>query len=146
MTILAFAAILCTLFAAHHLADHVLGQTDTQAAAKAGPGWTGWAADLRHVVQYHLVIAVMVGITVAVLDVPLTATGATAGLSVSAGTHLFWDRRWPVRWVLEHAGARQFARLGSPDRVQVGMNGMYLADQSLHLASLWLAALLAATL
>jgi hypothetical protein len=34
-----FAALLATLYAAHTLADHVLGQTDTQALSKAAPGW-----------------------------------------------------------------------------------------------------------
>jgi hypothetical protein len=133
-----FAVLLGTLFPAHQLADHVLGQTDAQAAAKAKPGRTGWAALGRHVAQYHLVVVVMVTTTVLALHVPLSATGAAAGLAVSAGTHLLWDRRRPVRWLLIRCGGRGFA-----DLADHGLNGMYLADQSLHAASLWLAALVA---
>ncbi len=136
-----FAVLLGTVFAAHQLADHVLGQTDAQAAAKATAGRAGWAALGRHVAQYHLVVVAMVAVTVLALHVPLSPAGAAAGLAVSVGTHLLWDRRRPVRWLLTHLGGRGFA-----DLTDHGLNGMYLADQSLHAASLWLAALVAVLL
>lgn len=131
-----FAALLATAYAAHQLADHVIGQTDSQAAAKAAPGRAGWLALARHVGAYHLIQIVMVGLTVAVLGLPLSLPGALAGMAISAGTHLLWDRRTPVRWVLDHVGAPRFARLADH-----GLNGMYLADQALHVACLWAAAL-----
>lgn len=136
-----FAALGVTVYAAHQLADHVLGQTDAQAGAKASPGLAGWAALGRHVAQYHLVVIAMVTVTVLALHVPLNPTGAAAGLAVSVGTHLLWDRRWPVRWLLIRCGGRQFA-----DLADHGLNGMYLGDQALHIACLWLAALLTAVL
>ncbi len=136
-----FAALLGTLYAAHQLADHVAGQTDTQAAAKATRGRRGWTALARHVAAYHLILTVMVTIVWGVLDLSLSAGGVAAGLAVSVVTHAVWDRRTPVRWLLRHTGSPRFADLAAG-----GLNGMYLADQALHVACLWAAALLAVTL
>ena len=138
---LTFAALAVTLYAAHQLADHVIGQTDNQAAHKADAGLSGWRHILGHVTTYHLVMAVMVAIAAVALNLPVTAAGLAAGLGFSAVTHAFLDRRWPVRWLLEHIGAAKFARLADH-----GLNGMYLSDQALHYACLWIAALLMARL
>ncbi|MEO3820982.1 DUF3307 domain-containing protein [Plantactinospora sp. B24E8] len=135
-----FAVVLATFYAAHHLADHVFGQTDKQAAHKAAPGWEGWRHLLGHVGAYHLVVMVMLAITVVALDLPVTVAGLAAGVGFSAITHAFLDRRWPVRWILTHTGGAAFA-----DR-QAPICGMYLADQSLHSACLWVSALLIACL
>lgn len=86
-------------------------------------------------------MVVMVAVTVAALHVPLSPAGAAAGLAVSVGTHALWDRRRPVRWLLVHTGGARFASLADH-----GLNGMYLADQALHTASLWLAVLLTAVI
>lgn len=137
-----FAAVGFTLLVGHHLADHVLGQTDKQATGKANDGWAGWRANLAHVGLYHLVLVVMLAVVWAVFSLPLSLPGVAAGLAFSAVTHAILDRRWPVRWLLEHTGSAPFARIGQPDGPQVGLNGMYLADQSLHLGCLWVAALL----
>ncbi|OHV49320.1 DUF3307 domain-containing protein [Pseudofrankia sp. BMG5.36] len=141
MSAATFAALTITAYAAHTLADHVLGQTDRQAAAKALPGRAGWAALARHVGAYHLVMAAMCTVTVAALALPISPAGAAAGLAISIATHTVWDRRTPVRWVLEHTGAARFAALADH-----GLNGMYLADQALHTACLWAAALTATAL
>jgi hypothetical protein len=106
------------------------------------PGWEGWRHDLAHVGLYHLVMAVMLTVTVGLLDLPVTFLGALAGLGFSAVTHAVIDRRWPVRRLLEMTGSGPFARLGDPNGPQVGLNGMYLADQALHWACLWVSALL----
>jgi hypothetical protein len=132
-----FAAIAVTVYAAHQLADHVLGQTDRQAGTKAAPGWHGWRYNVCHIGQYHAVMTAMLATTIWVLDLPVTGVGLTAGIGFSAVTHALLDRRWPVRWLLEHTGAGQFSRQASH-----GINGMYLADQALHYACLWLSALL----
>jgi hypothetical protein len=136
-----FATVAATLYAAHQLADHVLGQTDHQAANKAAPGNHGWRHNLYHVALYHLVSIVMLLTAIAVLRLPTSLTGVAAGLTFSAITHAFLDRRWPVRWLLEHTGSTPFYRQASH-----GINGMYLADQALHYACLWIAALLIACL
>jgi hypothetical protein len=133
-----FAVLAATAYAAHTLADHVLGQTDRQAALKATAGPAGWAALARHVGAYHLILTAMCAAAVAVFGLPVSPTGAAAGLAISAGTHVLWDRRTPVRWLLEHTGARQFAALNTG-----GLCGMYLADQALHTACLWAACLAA---
>jgi hypothetical protein len=117
----------------HNLADHVIGQTDRQAEGKAAPSAAeiadgasprrGWDACLRHVAQYHLVMAVMPALVWVVLPLQMSWSGLVAGLAVSAATHAFFDRRWPVRWLLEHVGSKGFAELKA-----AGMNGMYLTD------------------
>lgn len=137
-----FAAVGVTLYAAHQLADHVLGQTDKQASGKALPGWAGWRHDLAHVGLYHVVMGVMLAVAVLVLDLPVTVLGVLVGLGFSAATHALIDRRWPVRRLLEATGSGPFARLGDPSGPQVGLNGIYLADQALHWACLWVSALL----
>ncbi|MFI5491349.1 DUF3307 domain-containing protein [Actinoplanes sp. NPDC051859] len=134
---LVFAVASATLVAAHQLADHIF-QTDADAAAKTYVGWHGWRHLLIHVGTYHATALVMLVVTAVVLDVPLTFTGVVAGFGFSAVTHAILDRRWPVRWILQHLGAAQFADRMSP------ICGMYLADQALHYGCLWVAALLIA--
>jgi hypothetical protein len=134
-----FAAVATTLHAAHQIGDH-LTQTDTMAAHKAAPGRRGWRHLLTHVAAYHLTALALLLPTIALLGLPITATGLIAGLAFSAVTHAFIDRRWPVRWLLTHTGLSGFA-----DR-QTPICGMYLADQSLHHGCLWAAALLTACL
>lgn len=131
-----FAAGLATMFAAHQVADHVFGQSDHQAANKAKSGWVGWKALLGHVFDYHLVMLAMLLATMLVLNLPVTLTGFLLALGFSAVTHAFLDRRWPVKWVLEHTGSPKFAEMLTP------LWGIYAADQGLHYLSLWVAALL----
>lgn len=132
-----FAAVAITLYAAHQLGDHMLGQTDKQAANKVKPGWEGWRHDLGHVGLYHLVMWAMLIVAVGALDLPVTWVGLLAGMAFSVVSHAFIDRRWPVRLLLDLTGSPSFAR-----RTSDGMNGLYLADQALHWACLWISALL----
>ncbi|MFD6132987.1 hypothetical protein ACFWC2_29180 [Streptomyces diastaticus] len=146
-TLATFGAVWAVLAVGHNLADHVIGQTDHQAGNKAAPSATevadgvsprqGWGACLGHVAQYHLVMAVLLALVWAVLPLQMSWTGLTAGLVLSAVTHGFFDRRWPVRWLLEHIGSKGFAELKA-----AGMNGMYLTDQALHQTALLASALL----
>ncbi|WP_225995083.1 DUF3307 domain-containing protein [Streptomyces arboris] len=146
-TLATFGAVWAVLAVGHNLADHVIGQTDHQAGGKAAPSAAevansvsprrGWGACLGHVAQYHLVMAVMLALVWAVLPLQMSFTGLAAGLAVSAVTHAFFDRRWPVRWLLEHVGSKGFAELKA-----AGMNGMYLTDQALHQTALLVSALL----
>ncbi|MEV0580816.1 hypothetical protein [Streptomyces sp. NPDC050392] len=146
-TLATFGGVWAVLSVSHNLADHVIGQTDRQAGSKAAPSADevadgvsprrGWGACLGHVAQYHLVMAVMLGLVWAVLPLRMSWTGLAAGLTVSAVTHAFFDRRWPVRWLLEHIGSKGFAELKA-----AGMNGLYLTDQALHQTALLVSALL----
>ena len=134
-----FAAAAATLHAAHQLGDHIF-QTDGNDNHKAGPGRDAWRHLLAHVGTYHLTALAMLLIATTALDLPISVTGMTAGLGFSALTHALLDRRWPVRWVLEHTGAAELAARQTP------ICGMYLADQALHHGCLWVSALLIACL
>lgn len=146
-TLATFATVAAVLAVGHDLADHVIGQTDHQAKGKAAPTEgevaagasprRGWGACLAHVAQYHAVMAAMLALAWAVLPLHLSWTGVAAALALSAGSHALLDRRWPVRWILEHIGSGEFAKLKT-----AGMNGMYLTDQALHRTALLLCALL----
>lgn len=80
-------------------------------------------------------MAVVLALVWSVLPLQLSWVGLVAGLAVSAATHAFLDRRWPVRWLLQHTGKRDFAELRDG-----GLNGMYLADQALHQTALLVSA------
>ncbi|MFD8801556.1 hypothetical protein [Streptomyces atroolivaceus] len=82
-------------------------------------------------------MAVMLGLAWAVLPIQMSWAGLAAGLIVSAVTHALFDRRWPVRWLLQHTGSPDFAELRA-----AGMNGMYVTDQALHQTALLVSALL----
>ena len=122
----------------HQAGDH-LAQTDHQAAHKAGKGAEGWKAMAGHVAGYTACQAVALA--------GLSASGRRVGvrraavaLAISAGTHAFIDRRWPVQWLLRRTGSADFAALTSS-----GLNGPYLADQALHVGCIYLAGLVAAS-
>ncbi len=147
---LTFAVTSAALYAGHQLGDHLLGQTDTQAAGKAAPGWAGRWALARHVVQYHLVLAGTLAIAVVVLHVPVTLTGLLAGGALSVVTHAVLDRRWPLIWLMEHTGSPSFAALRLPivdAPAEAGWYpGRYSVDQACHQFALFGAALLIAVL
>ncbi len=134
-----FVVTLAVLLVGHSLGDHV-AQTDRQATHKSGPGAAGWRALAGHLLSYHLTITAALLLTCAVLRLPLSVAGVTAGVAFSAVTHGLLDRRWPVRAVLRATGSPQFADTTSP------VCGMYVADQALHQASLLISALLIAGL
>ncbi len=146
-----FAAWWAILAVGHNLADHVLGQTDWQASRKGAPSredvargasrHRGWTACLAHVGQYHLVLLTLIAAAWWALPLKPTWAGLTAALSFSAATHALLDRRWPVRWLLNHTRSADFANMSSK-----GMNGMYLADQALHQTAILVSALLLARL
>lgn len=136
MDAMVFAAGLATMYAAHQVADHVFGQTDKMAAHKADPGLIGWLHLSMHVVQYHLVMLAMLIVTNWVLDLRISLLGLTLAMMFSAVSHAILDRRWPVKWILDHTGSPEFAKMQQP------LCGMYLADQGLHYLCLWIAALL----
>lgn len=139
MTAATFAAVFIAMFAGHHIGDHV-AQTDWQAKNKAQPdgvGWmTSWWAMVGHVLTYHAIVLFALGAVRLVLDLPISGVGTVTGIAFSMVTHAFLDRRWPVRWLLKHTASEAFAESTTP------LHGCYLADQSLHVACLFVAALL----
>lgn len=134
---LVFVVSLVVLLAAHQVGDHVM-QTDRQAAGKAGTGWPAARALAGHLGVYHALAAVLLVAVFALLGLPLTVTGAIAGLAFSAATHALFDRRWPVAAILRACRAPKFAETVTP------VCGMYAADQALHHLALLMSALLVA--
>jgi hypothetical protein len=130
-----FAVFLGVAICAHQVADHVF-QTDNMAANKAKPGRTGWSYLLQHVYVYHTIMLGMLLVTVVALGLTISVCGLLLAIGFSAMTHAVLDRRWPVKWILDHTGSPEFAKLQSP------LCGMYLADQGLHYFCLWISALL----
>jgi hypothetical protein len=129
-----FAAVFIALYVGHQLGDHI-AQTDATADAKSQPGWAGWRAIGVHVFTYHLcVVAALAALLL--IHVPLTWPGCAAGVGFSAVTHGFIDRRWPVRVLLEKTGSARFAAMTTP------ICGSYVSDQALHVAALFVSALL----
>jgi hypothetical protein len=114
------ATVFLALLASHLLGDWVV-QTDEQATTKT----RSWGALAGHVARYHLIMA-------GLLLVPLVRDGwpawrALVTLAVSAATHAFIDRRWPVRSLLRVVGSPGFATLEW---------GVIAVDQALHLSIL----------
>jgi Protein of unknown function (DUF3307) len=128
----AFGAILAALCAAHDLADHV-AQTDHQAKHKA----TSWPAMAGHVGSYTAVQVAALAV-LRPMGVQPSWRRMVAGVAVSAGTHAFLDRRWPVAAILRYTRSPKFAVMDYP------ISGPYLADQSLHHACLFVTALILA--
>lgn len=151
LTLATFGASWAVLAVAHNFADHIVGQTDFQAANKAAPSpqevaagvsrRRGWTANLAHVGQYHLTIVVLGVLAWLVLPLHWSLSGVLAALVWSAVTHAFLDRRWPVRWLLAKVGSPEFAKLNSG-----GLNGTYLADQACHGVVLGIAAAMLAVI
>jgi len=142
-----FAAVLGVLSAAHDLADHLV-QTDRQAAEKPHD----WTAMAGHVGSYTATQTLaLMGLHVA--GVPLRRGRVAAGLALSAATHAFLDRRWPVLQLLRATGSAGFAASGVGEQnvaVREGnaripgflapVSGPHVADQALHHVCIALAA------
>lgn len=110
-----------------HLIGDWLVQTDRQAMNKM----KSWKANQAHVATYHLSIAATVALgTLATpaLFYPHITPLAAGLLLVSWPTHSLLDRRWPVRWLMEHTGSSGFASTSF---------GPMVVDQVLHIVTLW---------
>lgn len=103
-------------------ADEVLaGTIDLRSAGEGlAPGQVNVAYGLY---PSHLVMATLLALVWLFIPLPLSVTGLAAGFAWSVVTHAVLDRRWPVRWLLQHTGSPDFAELRT-----AGLNGMYLAD------------------
>jgi Protein of unknown function (DUF3307) len=120
------AIVFLVLLTGHLLGDWV-AQDDWAATNKTH----SWAALGAHVARYHLIMGLL-------LLLPILRDGWPAGnavvvLIVSAATHAFIDRRWPVRALMRAVGSPGFATVEW---------GVIAADQALHLSILALLAIL----
>lgn len=135
---LTFAATLGTLLVAHNVGDHIV-QSDCQAAGKAAAEPAEWVpAMCGHIGGYQAAQAAALAAVLPASGLRPSWRGLLAGTVFSAASHAFLDRRWPVRWILQHTRSPKFADLQAP------INGPYVADQSLHHGCLFVSALLMA--
>lgn len=121
----AYAAVYALLRASADVADHIV-QTHRQAVHKADPGRAGHAALAGHVGSYAAVQAAALLLGNRLLGLGLSRRSMAAAIALSAGTHYFIDRRWPIRRMAEALGKAEFYELGGP------LGGNYLMDQSAH--------------
>lgn len=129
------------LYVGHHVGDHIV-QTERQAVGKGAPmlpqliagihPWHGWRHCVSHVLGYTVTQAIAVVLAFAGLGAPVPWYGAAAALSWSAATHAVIDRGWLVRALLRLKGAQAWS------------DGRYLIDQSLHIGTLLVGAILVA--
>lgn len=125
-----FASLFVLLYVAHLLSDYPL-QTDQQASCKADKTAAGWRANMLHAGTHVLVSAVVLAIGALPLDLNLDTPTAIAGLLWIGASHSLIDRRWPIRWWMEHTGQKVFMQHG----------GMAHVDQTAHVTALLIAAL-----
>jgi hypothetical protein len=119
------AVAYAALRTAAHVADHWF-QTGHQAAHKADAGIAGHRAMAGHIASYAGAQAVALVAVNKVLDAGMTSRGIATAVTLSAATHWFIDRRWPVRRLAEAMGKSDFHALGGP------LGGAYILDQSAH--------------
>lgn len=130
-----FAAAFVALYVGHMIGDHVV-QTDWQAANKALTGRKGWTALLNHVGGYMLTQTATVLLLGIVDHGPWYYSWAPFWAVLFSGvTHGFIDRRWPVLWLMRHTGSGPYSET---------QYGPYFTDQTLHIACLFVAALIIA--
>lgn len=144
-----FAVGSTALFAAHQVGDHWF-QTNGQALAKGGTGWTARAACARHVLVLVAVKVAALLAAFAVVNLPIRPLWWAAGLGVDAVSHYWADRRTTLRRLagLLGEGKLAFFDLGTPrpgrdDNPSLG-TGAYALDQSWHVLWLFVAALIIA--
>lgn len=134
MSAAVFSASFAALYAGHMVGDYV-AQTHRQSLGKGTPA--GWVKPMAGHLASYGACQVLALAALLVVGVHMPVWAAAAGVAFSLATHGFIDRRWPVRWLLEHTGSKPFAELASH-----GMNGMHLADQALHIGCLFISALI----
>ncbi|MER7053454.1 DUF3307 domain-containing protein [Streptomyces sp. NPDC000351] len=125
-----FASLFVLLFVAHLVADYPL-QTDHQAEHKACAGAKGWRANLAHAGTHVVACGVALAVAAVVLGESAGLWASMAALVWIGATHAVIDRRWAVRWWMEHTRQAGFAQHGGAAHV----------DQTAHLLVLAIAAL-----
>lgn len=129
-----FASLFVLLYVAHLAADYPL-QTDHQAAHKACAGGRGWLANLAHAGTHVAVCAIALAVAAVVLDESAGAWANGAALVWIGATHAVIDRRWPVRWWMEHTRQAGFAQHGGAAHVDQTAHVLVLAVAALFLAA-----------
>lgn len=135
-----FAELFVLLYLGHLAADYP-GQTDRQAARKAG--WTegeddpdpgryhhGWGANLTHAGTHITACGIALAAGWWALGWQLHQIQAAVALAWIGGTHSLIDRRRLVAWWMRNTGQRAYLAAGGSQHV----------DQTAHLLALGIAA------
>lgn len=131
-----FAAVFAVYVAGHQVGDYWV-QTGRQALGKGQPGWAGRRACAAHVITYTLTLAAFLALGAWWLALPVSPVRVATGLTVSAVTHYFADRRKPLAKLADLLGNGEFWRFGE------GLaSGAAHLDQSWHWLWLFAAALI----
>jgi len=143
----AFSAGFIALYVAHEVADHWI-QTERQAMNKHLRNWTGRRACAGHVATYTAVAAAALWLVAAHTGLALAPTRSAAALAISAAAHYWIDRRFTLGRFAGAVGKAGFYSLGTPrpghdDNPCLG-TGSYALDQSAHVLTLLVAALILA--
>jgi hypothetical protein len=159
-----FAASFAALYAGHMVGDHWI-QTGWQAANKGRHDHTGRLACAAHVATYTATQAVFLASVALAIDVHVASPWLLVGLSVSAVTHYWADRRFTLARLAGRLGKADFYRLGQPRKHKIGQTaddfpdapyelkaldnpclgtGAYALNQSFHIGWLFVAALIIA--
>jgi hypothetical protein len=119
------AAAYAALRTAAAVADHWV-QSGHQAVHKADAGLSGHRAMAGHVGSYAATQAVALVAADRLLGMDLKPSRIAAAVALSAATHWFIDRGWPVK--------RAAIALGKQDMHDLGCHfgGRYQLDQSAH--------------
>ena len=111
----------------------------------------------ENVISLTLTKLLLLALVAAVLDLPLTITGVTAGLGLDAASHWWADRRSSLAWLAKVTGKTEFYTLGTGAHPYHPVTakgepaghlgtGAYALDQSFHAVFLFAAALIIAAL
>jgi hypothetical protein len=127
------------LLAVHNIVDY-WAQTTHQAANKGRHGnphanAAGRAACLAHVTTYTLAGTGALSVVNRVLNLGISGRGIAIGELLAGALHYYADRRYTLRALAARTGRLEFHDQG----------GAHLLDQSYHLASLAISALITAT-
>lgn len=141
------AAAYAAMRTAAHVADHWL-QTGHQAAHKADASLDGHRVMARHVASYAGTQALALVAADRLLGMGLKPSRIAAAVTVSAATHWFIDRRWPVlrlAEVLGKTGCQRYGRCSNDEHhdaefdCDTGFHGLggplggaYILDQAAH--------------
>lgn len=164
MPALVFSAVFAALYAAHQVGDHwpsthrgaqLKGLTKDQAVAAGLDRHAGPRACAVHVATYTATAVLFLAVLAWRTGLDLDPARTVLGLALSAASHYWADRRRTLRGLcrlLNRAfpglGKEAFYDLGAPrpghdDNLSIG-TGAYALDQSFHVLSLFLAALVIA--
>ncbi|WP_067903979.1 hypothetical protein [Nocardia vaccinii] len=106
-----FGAVIAAYVVGHHVGDYWI-QSDHQAQHKGLPCWAGRIACAGHVLTYTATLAICLSVVVWSLRLPVNSVWASAGLTVSAVTHYWADRRTTLRWLATRLGKGEFYERG----------------------------------